>query len=159
MNKNNDTESRSFHISKKHSFCFKETVESLYGCQVSECKLKDIYNPQKSNPKGVVRGKGSTNTKGIGVYALAYKGQLMKIGQAADNKDGIFHRMSQYYRGKDGRCVHINLDNRDEVAVLYFNIEKTVECWAAEKLLQGIAFYMGEEMPWEEKVRHRGEKL
>ena len=134
-------------------FQFKNVVNKLFKCEVHEKKLKAIYNPQNPNKNNQIHGKGTRETKKIGVYALIYKGMLMKIGQAADDSDGIFHRMSQYYRGKDARCVHIDASNRDDVTVLYFNLEKAEECWAAEKLLQGIAYFCGEMMPWEEKKR------
>lgn len=140
-------------------FNFSKLVKEIYGCSVNCGTIKSIYNPIFDKYGNLIKGQPTSQTCKIGVYAPFYEDELKKISQAADKSEGVFHRMSQYYRGKDGRCVHINSNNRDEVNVLYFNLESPEKCWAAERLLQGLADIMGEEMPWEEKVRNRGEKL
>lgn len=62
--------------------------------------------------------------------------------------------MSQYYRGdKTGGLSKIDVNNRDEIIVLYFNPSEK-ECWYAERRLQVIAHDCGEEMPWENTARN-----
>lgn len=136
-------------VASNGKFVFEDLVENIYGCTVYDSTIKDIYNPKSD--KNMI-GTSSEETRKRGIYALFDDDGLRKIGQAAD-KSGIFHRMSQYYRGKDGRCPQIDSNNRDEIKVKYFNMDAVEDCWAAERLLQSIAFYMGEEMPWEEKRR------
>lgn len=132
-------------------FVFEDLVKSIYDTTVYDSTIKDIYKPKLDKNNNIV-GTSSEATRKKGVYALFDDDGLRKIGQAAD-KSGIFHRMSQYYRGKDGRCPQINSNNRDSIKVKYFNMDDVEDCWAAERLLQSIAFYMGEKMPWEEKRR------
>lgn len=139
-------------------FDFSKLAKEIYGCSIYCGTIKSVYNPKFDKCNNLIKGQSTNQTRKIGVYALFYEDKLMKIGQAADKSGGVFHRMSQYYRGNDGCCRHINIDNRDDVKVLYFNLESHEKCWAAERFLQGLADIMGEEMPWEEKVRHIGEK-
>ena len=80
-------------------------------------------------------------------------GELQKIGKATDSKSGLFHRMSQYYRGKDGKCEEIDSENRDNINVEYLTLDSYEDCWAIERLFQGLAWRMGEKMPWEKKNR------
>lgn len=129
-------------------FNFRNVVKTLYGNDIKTSTLKEAYN---FNPK-TGRGKSTKETGEKGVYALYNDDKLMKIGQAA-YENGIFHRVSQYYRGKDGKCEYITDDNKNLIEIEYVNFNTAEECWAAEKLLQGIAYYMGEEMPWEKKRR------
>ena len=141
------------------SFDFELLVPMIYGCPVHKGTIESIYDAKRqSQRKNTVDDvKDSTHKKGV--YALYYEGELKKIGQAADSKSGIFHRMSQYYRQIDGSSKYITKHNRDSISVLYFNLETSKDCWAAERFLQAIAFYMGESMPWEEKGRHsKGDK-
>lgn len=134
------------------SFDFETVVSILFGCNVKKAQLKEIYSVRQYNQiKSDLWDLRTART--IGVYALFLGDTLLKIGQAADDSSGVFHRMSQYYRGTDGKCEYINKHNKDCVRVEYFNLDSKQECWAAEKLLQGIAFFMGEKMPWEEKER------
>lgn len=139
-------------------FDFAKLAKEIYGVCVHDETIKSIYDPMFDENGNLIKGQPTNQTCKIGVYALFYEDELKKIGQAADMSEGVFHRMSQYYRGKDGHCVHINQNNRDVIKVLYFNLETPEKCWAAERMLQGLADIMGEEMPWEEKARHRGEK-
>ena len=139
-------------IAALSSFEFETVVSILFGCDVKKAQLKEIYSVRQDNQiKGDLWDLHTART--IGVYALFLGDTLLKIGQAADYSSGVFHRMSQYYRGTDGKCKYIDKHNKDCVRVEYFNLDSKQECWAAEKLLQGIAFFMGEEMPWEEKER------
>lgn len=118
-------------------------------CEVIETSLREIYNYNAST------GKGQSTEKTIkkGVYALFYKNELKKIGKSTD-KNGIFHRMSQYYRGDtNGGLTQINEKNRDEIKVMYFNPAED-ECWFAERRLQVIAHDCGEKMPWENISRN-----
>lgn len=144
-------------VESNGKFVFEDLVKNIYGCNVYDSTIKDVYNPRPSKNNNMI-GRATSDTRKKGVYALFDDDGLRKIGQAAD-KSGIFHRMSQYYRGKDGHCIHINSNNRDRIKVQYFHLDDIEDCWAAERLLQSIAFYMGEEMPWEEKRRKsKGEK-
>ena len=138
-------------VASNGKFIFEDLVKNIYGCTVYDSTIKDIYSPKSNKSKKMI-GTSSEKTRKRGVYALFDDDGLRKIGQATD-KSGIFHRMSQYYRGKDGRCPQIDSNNRDAIIVKYFNIDAVEDCWAAERLLQSIAFYMGEELPWEEKQR------
>ncbi len=74
-----------------------------------------------------MRRKSNNETTKKGVYALYLDGILMKIGQATD-KQGIFHRMSQYYRMNDGKCGKITSNNRDNIKVKYFNKDSIEDC-------------------------------
>lgn len=129
-------------------FDFTKEVNKYYpNAEVVNTTLKDIYN---LNGK---RGKGTEQTRKKGVYALYYENKLKKIGKATD-KNGIFHRMSQYYRGdKKGGLTQINTTNKDDIVVLCFNPDEK-ECWFAERRLQVIAHDCGEEMPWENTSRN-----
>ena len=142
-------------IATLQSFDFARVVNILFECDVKKAKLKDIYSIRADNRKAD-DSWDIESSRCIGVYALFLGDELLKIGQAADNSSGVFHRMSQYYRETDGKCKYINSKNKNHISVEYFNLELVEECWAAEKLLQGVAFFMGEKMPWEEKERHRG---
>lgn len=132
----------------KKKFDFIIEVKKHYpGINVVTTSLKDIYNCKNG------RGCSTEQTTKKGVYALYYKDKLKKIGKATD-KSGIFHRMSQYYRGdKTGRLKEINEQNRDEIKVLYFNPPEE-ECWFDERRFQVIAHDCGEEMPWENISRN-----
>jgi hypothetical protein len=141
-------------LATMQTFNFAEVVELLFKCNTKRARLKDIYTIRQ-DIKITDSLWDISSSRQIGVYALFLDADLLKIGQAADNSSGIFHRMSQYYRESDGKCKHINCNNKDHIRVEYFNLESVEECWAAEKLLQGIAFFMGEEMPWEEKERYK----
>ena len=124
-------------------FNFIEEVKVHYpNIDVVKTTLKKIYN--FNNGKGC----STEETRKVGVYALFEQDKLRKIGKATD-ENGIFHRMSQYYRGdKKGGSTKINKENRDKIEVLYFNLPKE-ECWFAERRLQVIAHDCGEEMSWE----------
>lgn len=118
-------------------------------CEVIETSLREIYNYNAST------GKGQATEKTIkkGVYALFYNNELKKIGKSTDKK-GIFHRMSQYYRGDEsGGLKQIDESNRDEINVKYFNPPED-ECWYAERRLQVIAHDFGEIMPWEDTSKN-----
>lgn len=130
-----------------NKFNFEKFVNLLFQKEVVKQKLTDIYND----------GNSTQETKKKGVYALYWNGKLMKIGQAADDYSGIFHRMSQYYRGKDGKCEYIDDKNRDDIEVEYITCDSFEECWAIERLLQGLAWSLNEKMPWEKKVRQKTE--
>jgi hypothetical protein len=133
-------------MGKKFDF-IKEVNKHYPNIDVVTTSLKEIYNC-----KGC-RGCSTEETIKKGVYALYYQDELKKIGKATD-KSGIFHRMSQYYRGdKTGGLIEINVDNRDEIKVLYFNPSEE-ECWFAERRLQVIAHDCGERMPWEHTSRN-----
>ena len=125
-------------------FDFKTEVHKYYSnATVESATLKEIFNKNKNG-----RGRSTEKTKQKGVYALFLDGKMMKIGKATD-KYGIFHRMSQYYRGdKKGGLKFINDENKDKIEVLYFNLCKK-EIWFAERRLQVLAHDKGEEMPWE----------
>lgn len=135
-------------------FDFSKLAKEIYGCSVHCGTIKSIYDPIFDKKGKLIKGRSTRDIRKIGVYALFYDDELKKIGQAADKAGGIFHRMSQYYRHKDGYCIHINDNNRDKITVIYFNLESPEKCWAAERMLQGLADFMGERMPWEEKERH-----
>lgn len=134
----------------KESFDFEKEVKKHYkDAKVIKTTLKGIFNIKNGK-----RGCSTEETRRKGVYALFYKGELKKIGKAT-YKDGIFHRMSQYYRmDKHGGLDEITVDNRDEMEVFYFNIQSVDECWFAERRLQVIAHDCGENMPWEKKTKN-----
>lgn len=140
-------------MSEKNDFKeeFKKEVKKIYKKEVVETSLKAIYN--RSSKKD--EGKSTDETKKKGVYALFYQGDLKKIGKATDNSSGIFHRMSQYYRGDtNGGLKEIDEGNRDEIKVLYFNLSSEEECWVAERRFQVFAYDHGHKMPWENKSRN-----
>ena len=139
-------------IANLQSFDFARVVNILFECDVKKAKMKDIYL-LRTESEITDASWDIKSSRHIGVYALFLGDELLKIGQAADNSSGIFHRMSQYCRVKDGKCNKINSTNKNHIHVEYFNLDSVEECWAAEKLLQGIAFFMGEKMLWEEKER------
>lgn len=131
-------------------FDFAQIVHVLYQCSIFQDSMKKIYQPYQTTAD-VIKGRSTPGTRKIGVYALYEHDKLQKIGKAAD-RSGIFHRMGQYYRGdKEGGCDYIDDHNRDEIEVKYFNLDSAEQCWVAERTLQVIAYYMGEEMPWESK--------
>lgn len=132
----------------KKKFNFIEEVKVHYpNIDVVKTTLKEIYNCKNG------KGHSTEKTKKMGVYAIYYQDELKKIGKAT-YKYGIFHRMSQYYRGdKKGGLAEINKENRDEIEVLYFNLSKD-ECWFAERRLQVIAHDCEENMPWENTTRN-----
>lgn len=129
-------------------FEFSTIVRLIFDKDCNKSTLKRIYNDKT----GCNRGKSTEETRKMGVYALYENDNLMKIGQAAD-RNGVFHRVSQYYRGRDGKCSEINTNNRDNITIEYVNFDTVEDCWSAERLLQGIAHKMGEAMPWEKKGR------
>ena len=132
---------------KKGLILLMEVNKHYPDIKVVETTLKEIYNWNGSS------GCSTEKTKKKGVYALFYENELKKIGKATD-KNGIFHRMSQYYRGdKNGGLTEINEQNRDKIKVLYFNPPEE-ECWFDERRLQVIAHDCGEEMPWENTSRN-----
>ena len=110
---------------------------------IKEKSLNELYNG----------GKSTMETKRKGVYAVYEGGELRKIGKATD-KNGIFHRMSQYYRGKSDGLLYISLANRDEIKIKYFILDNIEDCWYAERKLQTIAYEDAEKMPWENKERN-----
>lgn len=133
-------------MGKKFDF-IKEVSTHYPGISIVKTSLKEIYNCKGD------KGCSTEETKKKGVYALFYQDELKKIGKATD-KYGIFHRMSQYYRGdKTGGLTEINEGNRDKIKVLYFNLSED-ECWFAERRLQVIAHDYGEAMPWEDTTRN-----
>lgn len=126
-------------------FDFSKVVLEDYKITVVEAKLKDIYN--SGNCK---RGRSTNETKRCGVYALFLNNELKKIGRAITG-NGIFTRMSQYYR-QDCGIKQITDQNKDEILVRYFTLNSRKDCWAAEKYLQAKAYYAGEKMPWDEEI-------
>lgn len=135
---------------QNEKFIFANAVKTLYGSNVIYSTMKAIYAP-KTTVHGRLIGNGTDETKKMGVYALYYNNELKKIGKASD-KNGIFHRMGQYYRGdKRGGSKFINKNNRDDIFVEYIQLDSTQDCWIIERILQGIAYYKNETMPWEEK--------
>ena len=128
-------------------FDFEKVVLEDFKATVVKTTLKDIFNVDK---KG--NGRSTKATRGRGVYALFYENKLMKIGRAITGS-GIFTRMSQYYRQKDGKLDDIDDTNKDKVVVWYFNLVNAKDCWAAEKHLQAKAYYAGEEMEWDDEVK------
>ena len=133
----------------KEKFNFETEVKKKYpNREVLKSSLKDIYNLKNG------KGHSTEQTKKKGVYALFYNEELKKIGKATD-KNGIFHRMSQYYRGDtNGGLKEIDEGNRDEIKVLYFNLPSEEECWVEERRFQVLAYDCGEKMPWENKSRN-----
>ena len=125
------------------TFNFSEVVKLLFKCDTKSARLKDI-GELRQDAELTDSSWDFSSSRETGVYALFLDGALMKIGQAADKSSGVFHRMSQYCRERDGKCKYINDNNKDRIYVEYFNLELVEQCWAAEKLLQGIAFFMGE---------------
>ena len=133
-------------VRKKFDF-IKEVSRHYPGIDIVTASLKEIYNCKDG------KGCSTEETRKKGVYALFYPGELKKIGKST-YKDGIFHRMSQYYRGDtNGGLTQINEKNRDEIKVMYFNPAED-ECWFAERRLQVIAHDCGEKMPWENISRN-----
>lgn len=130
-------------------FDFEKEAKKYYGnVKVEKAFLKDLYNADEGG-----QGRSTSTTKLKGVYALFYQNELKKIGKATD-KYGIFHRMSQYYRGdNNGGLRQITETNKDEIEVLYFNISEE-EIWFAERRLQVIAHDCGETMDWENISRN-----
>lgn len=61
--------------------------------------------------------------------------------------------MSQYYRLTKEGCKNITQNNRDEVEVHFFILDKD-KCWIEERRLQVLAHDNGETMPWENKNRN-----
>lgn len=138
---------------ESEEFRFDEVVSNKFNVSVKKSTLKNIFN---ANPKGINkkdRGMATEETKKRGVYALFLDGILKKIGRAITG-NGIFTRMSQYYRmkEKDGALKYITEENKDKIEVWYFNLESNRDCWAAEKYLQAKAYYAGEEMEWDNEV-------
>lgn len=131
-------------------FIFEEEVKKYYDkAIIYSGSLKSLYN---SN--GNKRGKSTPETRIKGVYALYLDGKLMKIGKAT-YKDGIFHRISQYYRmDKEGGIEQIDVNNRDKINVKYFTLDDSDELWFAERRLQVIAHDYGEKMEWENTTRN-----
>lgn len=112
--------------------------------EVISMTLKDIYNAQENG-----EGRSTEKTRVKGVYALYHNQQLKKIGKSTDHY-GIFHRMSQYYRGdENGGSKAINENNRDHINIMFFTLKDESEIWYAERRLQVIAHDCGESMPWE----------
>ena len=130
---------------------FEFDKEVLKNFKITVCKstLKEIYNVQENG-----NGKSTPVTRRKGVYAILYKGELKKIGRAIVG-EGIFTRMSQYYRQKDGTIKEINDANKDDIEVWYFTLDVDKDCWAAEKLLQAIAYYSGEKMEWDKEIKEQ----
>ena len=128
------------------NFDFEKVVLEDFKATVIKSTLKDIYN---ANEKDI--GHSTKLTKMRGVYALFLDGELKKIGRAITGS-GIFTRMSQYYRQKDGKLDYIDDTNKDKIVVWYFNLVNAKDCWAAEKHLQAKAYYAGEKMEWDDEV-------
>ena len=84
-------------ISLEGTFDFTQLAKEIYGCSVHCGTIKSIYNPELDK-SGIIRGRKTSQTCKIGVYGLFHKDKLKKIGQAANKSEGVFHRMSQYYR-------------------------------------------------------------
>ena len=132
-------------------FDFTSISLQLWGKPVYYSSIKEIYNPIIHEDGSIGRGRGMPETKRKGVYALYSGKKLLKIGKAADG-DGMFHRMGQYYRGDPkGGSDKITPENRDKINVRYINFCTAKECWIAERMLQCVAYYKGETMPWEAK--------
>ena len=133
-------------MSDKEKFDFEKVVLDDFKATVIKSTLKDIFNADE-------KGNGHSNefTKLPGVYALFLDGELKKIGRAITGA-GIFTRMSQYYRQKDGKLDYIDDTNKDKIVVWYFNLVNAKDCWAAEKYLQAKAYYAGEKMEWDDEV-------
>lgn len=122
-------------------FNFKKIAKKVFKADVCRTSLKGLYN----------EGNATEITNRSGIYALYENNELMKIGKASN---GIFNRMSQYWRGKDGSIQEISLNNRENIEVEYFTIDgenKEERCWFAERMLQAAAYQAGEKMPWEIK--------
>lgn len=108
--------------------------------------LKEVYNEKQG------KGTPTDETKQKGIYALYLDGKLFKIGKATDQREGIFHRVSQYYRISPEGTDFITLDNRDSIKIIYFHVETQEECWFYERKLQVIAYENGEKTPLEKKT-------
>lgn len=133
-------------MSDKEKFDFEKVVLDDFKATIVKSTLKDIFNADKEG-----KGHSTKSTRGRGVYALFYENELMKIGRAITGS-GIFTRMSQYYRQKDGKLDYIDDTNKDKIIVWYFNLVNAKDCWAAEKYLQAKAYYAGEKMEWDDEV-------
>lgn len=132
-------------------FDFTSIASLLWEKDVYCSTIKGIYNPIIHEDGSIGHGRGTPETKKKGVYALYNGSELLKIGKASDN-NGMFHRMGQYYRGDpNGGLKNITSSNRDRINVRYINFCTDEECWIAERMLQCIAYYKGETMPWEAK--------
>lgn len=127
-------------------FSFEEIVLKEFKTSVIKQTLSEVFNKGKNG-----EGQSTEQTSRIGVYALYYNNRLKKIGKAVC-PGGIFKRMSQYYRGKDGSISYITSRNREAVQVQYFNLLTVKDCWAAEKFLQSMAYYENEPMPWDDEL-------
>lgn len=126
------------------AWSFKSAVSKFYkNAEFHENSLKEIYNG----------GKSKDLTCGKAVYALYLDGELMKIGKAVHGQ-GLFTRMSQYYRLDKAGCEMIDTSNEDKIKVEYFFLPSGEECWAAERRLQVEAWDNSETMPWEDKTRN-----
>ena len=82
-----------------------------------------------------------------GVYGVYYRGQLMKVGKAAD---GLRKRFSDYYRGQAGGTAglkYITVANRDQVNVQWLVCPKQF-ARRIEIVWYDRAKARGEEMPW-----------
>ena len=85
-----------------------------------------------------------------GVYQVLYRGQLMKIGKAAD---GLRKRFSDYYRGTEGGTAglkYITPDNRDQVMVRWIPCNAS-RARGIETMLYDAAKARGEPLPWSER--------
>ena len=137
-------------VNTSGKFDFTSISIQLWGKAVYYSTIKEIYDPVELK-NGSLRGRGTPETRQKGVYALYHGKKLMKIGKAADT-DGLFHRMGQYYRiDSNGGLHQITLQNRDKISVRYIVFDTPEDCWIAERMLQCIAYYKGETMPWEVK--------
>lgn len=137
---------------EEQGFDFEKEVNKLYpdkAKKVYKTTLKKVYNESDIKTRGV----STEETRQKGVYALYENGELKKIGKASD-KNGVFHRVSSYYRGKKDGTKWIKKKNREDIEIQYFHLEKVEECWYAERKLQTLAYEKGEEMPWEDKTRN-----
>lgn len=138
-------------INSQNNFNFASLSKKLYGCSIHYSTLKALYAPEFDRNGRIIRGHATEETSKKGVYALYFDGELKKIGKAADTK-GIFHRMGQYYRqDKNGGSIHINSKNRDFITVEYIVCDSAEDCWITERLLQCIAYYKSEKLPWESR--------
>ncbi len=128
------------------AFNFSEFVMENYRVKTQKSTLREIYNYNEKTGHGV----SNSITRSQGVYALYLFGRLMKIGKATD---GIFKRVSQYYRGNlnDGGIKEITSINRDRITIEFFLMNSADDIWAAERYISSQAYYAGENMKWEQK--------
>lgn len=132
-------------VLSKMGFDFKYEVKCMVkkrslGQEYIECSLFEAYSYKKAPTDA-------------GIYAIYFKGKLMKIGKA---QDGLRKRCSDYYRGDLGGTASsefIDNKNRDdkELIICMYLPKNKEDCWWMERYMQGIAAQQGHEMPWEKK--------